>query len=187
MVSFDLFEETFCCDTGVCHGACCIEGDSGAPLEPDEIEQIEELLPRIMDIIPEECRQVIERDGVAYVDSDGELVTQIVNGRECVFSYIDPADGCRRCAIEKLCREGHTSFLKPISCHLYPVRLDRFDHFTAVNYHRWEICQCAVECGRKLRLPLYKFLREPLIRRFGADWYAELCHAADDYERAFSK
>lgn len=187
VVSFDLFEEMFCCDIAECKGACCIEGDSGAPLEMDEIAEIEEVLPEIMDMLSPECQEVIERDGVAAIDEQGDLVTPTLNGRECVFSYVDAADGVRKCAIEKVFREGKTDFMKPVSCHLYPVRLDKYEKFTAVNYHRWDICNCAAQCGKKIGLPLYKFLKEPLIRRFGEDWYHELELAADAYEKAFSK
>ena len=187
VVSFDLFEETFVCDLATCKGACCIEGDSGAPLEMDEIAEIEEAMEVVWDDLTPEAREVIDRQGVAYVDQQGDLVTSIVNNRECVFSFVDPSDGCRKCALEKAYRDGRTSFYKPISCHLYPVRLTKYEKFTAVNYHRWEICQCAVECGKRLGVPLYKFLKEPLTRRFGEEWYHELCMAAEAYEKEFSK
>lgn len=187
VVSFDLFEETFCCDLATCKGACCVEGDSGAPLEVDEIAEIEEVLPVIWDNLTPEAQKVIDSQGVAYVDEQGDLVTSIVNKRECVFSFTDPADGCLKCALEKAYREGKSSFYKPISCHLYPIRLNRYEKFTAVNYHRWEICHCAVDCGKRLNLPLYKFLKEPLIRKFGEEWYKELTMAAEAYEKEFSK
>lgn len=187
IVSFDLFEETFCCDLNTCRGACCVEGDSGAPIEMDEVAEIEEVLTVIEKDLTPEAKEVIEKQGVAYVDCQGDLVTSIVNGRECVFSYVDSADGIRKCAIEKAYREGKSSFMKPVSCHLYPVRLTKYSKFTAVNYHRWDICECAVKCGKGLKLPLYKFLKEPLIRRFGKEWYAELELAADAYEKQFNK
>lgn len=185
VVSFELFEQQFCCDLGVCHGECCIEGDSGAPLERDELAQLEEVLPVVWDDLSEVCRREIEEHGVAYLDEDGDLVTSIVGGRECVFSYVDKVDGTRKCAIEKAYREGKTDFYKPISCHLYPVRLTEYKDFTAVNYHRWSVCSCAEKLGSKLKLPVYKFLKEPLIRRFGVEWYAELERAAADYESSF--
>lgn len=187
VVSFDLFEQQFCCDLGKCRGECCIEGDSGAPLEESEFEELENALPAVWHDLSDDCKRIINEQGVAYRDEDGDLVTSIVNGRECVFSYVDNTDGIRKCALEKAFREGKSSFYKPISCHLYPVRLVEYKEFTAVNYHRWRVCDCAEKLGAKLKLPVYKFLKEPLIRRFGADWYAELEQAAADYEAAFAK
>lgn len=185
IVSFELFEQLFCCDLSVCKGECCIEGDSGAPLEESEVKELEKIVPIIWNDITEECRNVIESQGVAYRDEDGDMVTSIVNGRECVFSYID-TDGTRKCAIEKAYRENKTTFYKPISCHLYPVRLTEYKDFTAVNYHRWQVCNCAEKLGAKLKLPVYKFLKQPLIRKFGEEWYNELEKAAADYESTFS-
>ena len=184
VVSFDLFEQRFCCDLSVCRGECCIEGDSGAPLEEEEVSELEKVLPTVWNDLSEECRRVIEKQGVAYRDADGDLVTSIVGDRECVFSYKD-ADGVCKCAVEKAYREGRTGFYKPISCHLYPVRLTKYEGFTAVNYHRWEVCACAEKLGRKIGMPVYKFLKEPLIRRFGEAWYKELEEAAEAYEAEF--
>lgn len=185
VVSFDLFEQQFCCDLGICRGQCCVEGDSGAPLEPDELAQLEEALPAVWDDLSPVARHVIDRQGVAYVDCQGDLVTSIVDGRECVFSYVDAADGVCKCAFEKAFREGRSTFCKPVSCHLYPVRLTRYKDFTAVNYHRWNVCSCAEKKGHLLGLPVYKFLKTPLVRRFGEAWYAELEEAAKAYEAAF--
>ncbi len=184
VVSFDLFEQQFCCDLGVCRGQCCVDGDSGAPLEPGERAELERVLPTVWDDLSEASRAVIQRQGVAYVDCQGDLVTSIVDGRECVFSYLD-ADGVCKCAIEKAYREGRSAFYKPISCHLYPVRLTKYKRFTAVNYHRWNVCACAERNGKALRLPVYKFLKTPLIRRFGEAWYTELEAAAAAYEAEF--
>ncbi len=184
VVSFDLFEQQFCCDLGVCRGQCCVDGDSGAPLEHGERAELERVLPAVWDDLSEAARAVIRRQGVAYVDCQGDLVTSIVDGRECVFSYVD-ADGVCKCAIEKAYREGRSAFYKPISCHLYPVRLTKYKHFTAVNYHRWNVCACAERNGKSLRLPVYKFLKTPLIRRFGEAWYTELEAAAAAYEAEF--
>jgi len=120
---------------------------------------------------------VINRQGIAYTDYDGELVTSLVNGKECVFTYFD-ADGICKCAIDNAYREGRISVRKPVSCHLYPIRLTEYSDFTAVNYHRWSICEPAVRLGRKEGIPLYRFLREPLTRKFGEEWYNEVCEAA---------
>lgn len=187
IVSFDLFEQQFCCDLDICKGQCCVEGDAGAPLEMDEIAKLEEVLPVIWNDLSEAARKVVDAQGVAYSDAEGDLVTSIVNRRECVFSYIDSADGICKCAIEKAYHEGKTSFYKPISCHLYPVRLKKFKDFTAVTYHRWSVCSCAETKGHKLQLPVYKFLKTPLIRRFGETWYKELEEAAKAYEAEFNK
>lgn len=173
IVSLDLLEERFVCDLASCKGACCIEGDSGAPLEEAEIAIIEELLPVIWDDLSDVSRGVIDKQGVFYIDEDNEPVTSIVNGRECVFTYTDENGVCK-CAIEKAYREGKTDFYKPISCHLYPVRLQKYNSFTAVNIHKWNICNCARTLGSSLNVPTYKFLKEPLVRKFGEEWYAQL-------------
>lgn len=180
IVSFDLLEEPFVCDLLSCKGECCIEGDAGAPLENDEIARIEEILPLIWDDLTEVSREIIQKQGVYYIDTDGEPVTSIVGGRECVFTYTD-SHGICKCAIEKAYREGKTDFYKPISCHLYPVRLQKYSEFTAVNYHKWSICECARIQGSSLRVPVYKFLKEPLVRKFGEDWYKQLDYAAKEF------
>jgi hypothetical protein len=179
VVSLDLFDEQFVCDLNSCKGICCIEGDDGAPLEEEEVKIIEELLPVIWDDLTEVSKEVIRKQGVSYIDSDGEPVTSIVNGAECVFTYTD-GNGMCKCAIEKAYREGKTSFYKPISCHLYPVRLQKYNDFLAVNYHRWSVCNCARRLGANLKVPVYKFLKEPLVRRFGVDWYEQMEIAAEE-------
>jgi hypothetical protein len=173
IISLELLDEHFVCDLNSCKGICCIEGDDGAPLEDAEVKIIEDLLPVIWDDLTETSKEVIRRQGVSYIDDDGEPVTSIVNGAECVFTYTDK-DGTCKCAIEKAFREGKTDFYKPISCHLYPVRLQKYDEFTAVNYHRWSVCSCARKLGGKLGVPVYQFLKEPLIRRFGHEWFEQL-------------
>jgi hypothetical protein len=179
VVSLDLFDEQFVCDLNSCKGICCIEGDDGAPLEEEEVKIIEELLPVIWDDLTEVSKEVIRKQGVSYIDSDGEPVTSIVNGAECVFTYTDENGMCK-CAIEKAYREGKTSFYKPISCHLYPVRLQKYNDFLAVNYHRWSVCNCARRLGANLKVPVYKFLKEPLVRRFGVEWYEQMEIAAEE-------
>ncbi|NDV45774.1 DUF3109 family protein [Paludibacter sp. 221] len=173
IISLDLFDKCFVCDLNACKGICCIEGDAGAPLEEEEIGIIEELLPVIWDDLSEVSKEVINRQGVSYIDEEGEPVTSIVGGKECVFTYTD-SDGICKCAIEKAYREGKTDFYKPISCHLYPVRIQKYYDFEAVNYHRWKVCDCAFKLGSKLQVPVYKFLKEPLIRKFGEEWYEQM-------------
>lgn len=180
LVSLDLAEQFFCCDLDACLGQCCIEGDAGAPVTTEEVERIKEVLPAIWeDMIPAGRREV-EENGVAYIDEEGDLVTSIVDGRNCAFTCYGK-DGKCLCAIEKACREGRTDFLKPSSCHLYPLRLTQYPTFTAVNYHRWKICKPAETLGRKLGLRLYQFLEGPLTARFGKEWYAELKEACEAY------
>lgn len=173
LVSLDLAEEFFCCDLSKCLGACCIEGDDGAPVTPDEVEKIKESLPAIeADMLPRAVEEV-RRNGVAYTDEEGDLVTTLLDGRNCAFTCYGPGGVCL-CALEKARREGRTSWLKPASCALYPLRLTEYPSFTAVNYHRWSICRDAVANGRRLGIRLYQFLKQPLTERFGAEWYAEL-------------
>lgn len=173
LVSLDLAEEFFCCDLSKCLGACCIEGDAGAPVTPAEVEKIKESLPAIeADMLPRAVEEV-RRNGVAYTDEEGDLVTTLLDGRNCAFTCYGPGGVCL-CALEKARREGRTSWLKPASCALYPLRLTEYPSFTAVNYHRWNICRDAVANGRRLGIRLYQFLEQPLTERFGAEWYAEL-------------
>lgn len=180
LVSLDLAEQFFCCDLDSCHGECCIEGDAGAPITEDEKKKIEEILPIIWDDLLPQAQDIIKQDGVAYIDEEGDLVTSIVGGANCVFTCYGKNGMCY-CAIEKAYREGKIDFYKPISCHLYPVRLTTYPSFTAVNYHRWKICKCAEILGRKNGIRLYKFLEGPLTRLFGEEWYKELVMACDAY------
>ena len=190
VVSLDVFREKFLCNLDACKGECCIEGDAGAPVELDEVEKLEEVLPVIWDDLSPEARAVIDKQGVVYTDQDGDLVTCIVNGKDCVFTCYDEKGYCY-CAIEKAYREGKCNFYKPISCHLYPIRIGDYypirigDYgpFKAVNYHRWDVCKAAVLLGKKENLPVYKFLKEPLIRKFGQAWYDELENVAEELKK----
>ena len=178
VVSFDVFKEKFLCDLEGCNGACCIEGDAGAPITPDEVKEVEALLPEIWDELLPEAREVINRQGISYYDPSGELVTSIVNGKDCVFTCYDER-GCCYCAIERAYRQGRVPFYKPVSCHLYPIRVKRFSTGDyGLNLHRWNICKCAFECGKKNGVKLYRALREPIVRAFGEDFYEQLCQAA---------
>lgn len=180
LVSLDLIERYFCCDLDACLGACCIEGDAGAPITDDERRQIEDALPDVYNDLLPGAKRVIDENGVSYVDEEGDLVTSIVNGRDCVFTCYDNGGKCL-CAFEKAWRQGNCKFMKPMSCHLYPVRLTQYPTFTAVNLHRWKICKPAEVLGRKNGIRAYQFLRGPLVRRFGQAWYDELCLAAEAY------
>ena len=178
LISDDIFEEEFICDLCRCKGQCCIDGESGAPITKEEYTEINEILPEIWDDLSPKAQELINEQGIAYTDYDGELVTSIIKGEECVFTFFDENGVCK-CAIDNAYREGRISVQKPISCHLYPIRLKEYEEFTAVNYNRWSICEPAVDLGRKNGVPLYLFLKEPLIRKFGEDWYNEVCEAAD--------
>lgn len=180
LVSLDLIERFFCCNLDACKGECCIEGDAGAPISNEEYEKLKEILPIVWDDLLPAAKEVIEESGVGYIDSEGDLVTSIVGGKDCVFTCYGEGGMCY-CAIEKAYREGRTDFMKPISCHLYPVRLSEYPDFTAINYHRWKICKAAEVLGRKEGIRLYQFLKNPLERRFGKEWYAELCQACEAY------
>lgn len=184
LVSLDLAERYFCCDLDACKGQCCLEGDAGAPLEEDEVDKIEALLPVIWDELLPAARTEIEANGVSYVDEEGDLVTSLVGGTNCVFATLD-GNGQWICAIERAYRQGRVDFYKPISCHLYPVRIKKYDSFTAVNYHRWKICKAAEVLGRAKGLRAYKFLEGPLRRRFGDAWYEELALTCEEYIRAY--
>lgn len=181
IIALDVIEESFLCDLSVCMGECCVEGDSGAPLETEEVEKLKEILPHVWDDLSSVAQAEISQTGVAYEDTDGEMVTSIVNGKDCVFTYYDEKGICK-CAIEKAYKEGKIDFYKPISCHLYPIRLQKYRDFTAVNYHRWRICKAAVALGEKKGLKIYQFLEQPLIRKFGKEWYEQLCIAAEEYK-----
>lgn len=181
IVSFDIFKEKFYCDINACKGECCIEGDAGAPLESKEVELLKKVLPVIWDDLSDEAKDIINKQGVCYKDVDGDLVTSIVNGKDCVFTCYDDNGYCL-CAIEKAYRDGKTDFYKPISCHLYPIRVGKYGSYKALNYHRWNVCKAAVLLGEKKNTPIYKFLKEPLIRSFGEEWYTELEIAAKELE-----
>ena len=180
LVSLDLIEHFFQCDLSNCKGACCIEGEAGAPLEKEEYNILRDILPTIWHDLAPKAQQVIEKQGVGYIDVCGETVTSIVDGKDCVFTCYDSNNICR-CAIEKAFQEKRTDFIKPISCHLYPVRVTQYKNYRAVNYNRWKICRSAEILGEKVQIPIYHFLREPLIRKFGQKWYDMLDLCADEY------
>ena len=202
LISSDILTEFFCCDLEACKGACCVEGDAGAPVTLDEVMEIENRVDAVWNNLSASAQAVIDKQGVAYTDEEGDLVTSIVGGKDCVFTcYSDiEVDGttvhdCCLCTLECAARQqagnhsgdtshdasNHTPFIKPISCALYPIREKIFsDGTVALNYHQWSVCRPAREKGKTMRLPVYRFLRGPLIRRFGASWYDELCAVADD-------
>lgn len=173
IVSADLLRECFACDLSQCKGICCVEGNSGAPLETDEVDTLEREYEAYKPYMTSEGIEAVERQGFMVVDDDGEYTTPLVNDAECAFTYRE--NGVTLCAIEKAWKEGRTAFRKPISCHLYPIRLVQFSNGTiGLNYHRWSVCEPARKCGRRLGIPVYKALREPIVRRFGEEFYKAL-------------
>ena len=182
LVSLDVLEKEFCCDLDTCRGSCCIEGDAGAPLTVEEEEKIQSILPVLLPDMTKEAKAVVEAQGIAYNDPSNERVTSIVNNKDCIFARTDHNGWCY-CLIEKAYNAGKIDFKKPISCHLYPIRLTKVGEYTGLEYHRWDICHCARIKGKKLHLPLYQFLKEPLIRRFGQAWYEELELTANEWKK----
>lgn len=180
LVSLDLAERFFQCDLDSCLGECCIEGDAGAPITHEEYQKLKEVKDIVWDDLLPSAKERIKEAGVGYIDEEGDLVTQIVDGRNCVFTTYAPGGKCL-CAIDKAYREGRCNWRKPISCYLYPLRLTEYPDFTAVNYHRWKICRCAEIAGRAKGIRLYQAMREPLIERFGREWYDELVEACEAY------
>lgn len=179
LLSPDIITEFFCCDYDKCKGICCVEGDAGAPVLMDEIAELEDCLDCIWHDLSAQAQAVIDQQGVAYSDRDGDMVTSIVNGKDCVFTCYD-SESCL-CALEMAYREGKTRFCKPISCSLYPIRERQFSNgFIGLNYHRWDVCCDAVRKGRAENVRVYEFLKEPLTRRFGKEWYADLCALAKE-------
>lgn len=177
LVSSDILTECFCCDLDACKGICCVEGDAGAPVTTDEVMAIEDSLDTVWEDLSASAQAIIDRQGVAYSDPDGDLVTSIVGGKDCVFTCYD--NGCCLCALERAYRNGKAKFCKPISCALYPIREKRFSSgLVGLNYNRWAVCKDAVKKGNELQLPVYRFLEDPLTRRFGEAWYKELCEVA---------
>lgn len=160
----DILSQFFCCDIESCHGRCCEEGDAGAPVTMDEIADIEEQLDDLWPQLSAGAQAVIDQQGVAYSDPEGELVTSIVCGGNCAFR------GRQGCLLRQ----------RPISCHLYPIREKKLGALVGLNYHRWNICEDAIRLGTERGIRLYEFLREPLVRRFGKAWYDELCATADE-------
>lgn len=178
IISFDVFQKHFLCDLLACKGACCVEGDSGAPLTGEEAELIEKYYPQFEEYLSEKHKDEVNKQGYSIIDSDGDLVTPLYNNRECAYTYTDE-HGITKCAIEKAFLEGKIDFRKPVSCHLFPIRITPYRDFDAVNYQELDICKPGRACGAKNELPLYVFLKEPLIRKYGKEWYKELEIAAE--------
>ena len=173
IVSEDIIEKDFMCNLSACKGACCVGGDAGAPLEEEEVKILQKMYPKIKPFLRPEGIKVIEEQGVFVTLEDGELETPLVNNENCAYVSFDNR-GVAICGIEEAYNQGEISWKKPVSCHLYPVRVKDYSEFSAVNYHNWKICDDACTLGKELQIPIYKFVKEALIRKFGEDWYMEL-------------
>lgn len=173
IVSTQIFEKKFVCDLNACKGACCVEGDAGAPLTKEEVGFLERDFEVIKPYMREEGIKAVEASGVSYLDEENEPVTTLVNGGECAFVFFDE-NGITKCAVEAAHLDGKTDFKKPISCHLYPIRVKKFNDYEALNYDKWSICEPACACGDALNVPVFRFLKEPIIRAFGEEFYKEL-------------
>lgn len=173
LISDDIREQFFVCDLDKCKGACCVEGDLGAPLEPAELSELEGVLEAVKPYLSAEAIEALEHNGPYLLDEEGDFSTTTINNKECAFAFYDER-GILKCGIEQAWKDGKTSFRKPISCHLYPIRVSKLHEFLALNYDRWHICSPACTLGASLSVPMYQFLKEALIRRFGEGWYNEL-------------
>jgi hypothetical protein len=182
ILSDDIAENFFVCNLEKCKGACCVEGDLGAPLEDDELETMEEIYDEVKPYMREEGIAAVEAQGKYVLDEDGDYSTTTVNGKECAYAVYDER-GILKCAIEQAYNAGKIGFKKPISCHLYPIRITKYDKYDAVNYDRWSICSPACALGTQLNVPLYIFLKDALLRKYGQQWYDNLVEAIKNHEK----
>jgi len=179
LVSEEILEQDFVCNLSACKGACCVDGEAGAPLEEEETEILVDIFQEVRPFLRPEGIEAIEAQGVFVKGEDGEWETPLVNNSEC--AYVIYTNGIAKCGLEEAYNQGATTWKKPISCHLYPIRIRAYSEFTAVNYHKWEICDPACALGSELKVPIYKFVKDALIRKFGAEWYEELQKVAEEY------
>lgn len=172
LVSLDVFEKKFVCDLNACKGACCIKGDAGAPVEKEEEEEMKKVLSEVLPYMRTEGKQAVKEQGIAVRDEEGELTTPLVDGGECAYVTFDET-GTAKCAFELAFQDGKIDFPKPVSCHLYPIRIRKYNRFEALNYDRWEICDPACALGEKLAVPVFRFVKNALVRKYGEDWFAQ--------------
>jgi hypothetical protein len=181
IVSEEILERDFVCNLSACKGNCCIDGDAGAPLSAEETKIMEEIYPKVKPYLRPEGIAAIEAQGTWVKGEDGDFETTLIEGKDCAYVIFDGATAL--CGIEQAYNEGVVSWKKPVSCHLYPIRVKDFSEFTAVNYDKWDICNDACTLGKELQVPVYKFVKEALVRRFGEDWYLELEKVALDLKK----
>ena len=181
LISEDILEKKFVCDLNACKGACCVAGDSGAPLDKEELPLLKAVLKDVKPYMVTKGIMAIEKNGAYVIDADGDYTTTLVSpGAECAFVFFDEQK-IAKCAIDQAYRDGKINWQKPISCHLYPIRIKKIKDYEAVNYDKWDVCKPACECGKKLDVPVYKFLKEPLIRKYGKAWFKQLEQSAKLY------
>lgn len=173
IVSEEIIEKEFICNLSACKGVCCIKGDAGAPLEDKELQILKDIFPKVKPFLRKEGLKAIEKQGVYTTNDDNEYEMPLINGEDCAYVFFDK-NKVAMCAIEEAYNEGEISFKKPISCHLYPIRIREYNEFSAVNYHKWGICDDACTLGKELKVPVYKFVKQALLRKYGEAWYSEL-------------
>lgn len=185
ILSLDVIEKKFACNYAKCKGICCVEGDAGAPLTDEEITQIEQALPDILPLLSPENQKTITQKGIFYIDLDKEKVTSLVNHAECAFVITE--NSMYSCAIERAWEQGKCELQKPISCHLYPIRIKKYHDFEGVHYDSWHICKDAIVKGNNKGIRVFEFCKTALIRKYGKDWYAELEIIASQWELETNK
>lgn len=181
IVSEDIIEKDFLCNLSACKGACCIDGDAGAPLDSEEIQILKDIYPKVKPFLRKEGIAAIETQGTHITTAFGDFETPLINGADCAYVIYDDKKTAL-CGIEEAYNQGEVSWKKPVSCHLYPIRIKEYSEFSAVNYDKWEICDDACTLGKELQVPIYKFVKEALIRKFGEDWYSELEKVAETHK-----
>lgn len=182
LLSEDVIEKEFVCNLSACKGACCIDGDAGAPLSKEELPILEKIYKDVEPFLTSAGKKAIEEQGLYTTNEFGEYETTLVDGKDCAYVIFDEHE-TTMCGIEEAYNQGIVDWKKPISCHLYPIRIQDYTEFSAVNYHKWEICDDACSLGKELQVPVYKFVKQALIRKFGEDWYAELEKTAEEYQK----
>ena len=180
IVSEDIIEKDFVCNLSACKGACCVDGEAGAPLDEEETKILEKIYPKVKPFLRKESIAVIEKEGPWVKSEWGELETPLINGADCAYVIFDEKKTAL-CAIEEAYNSGEIDWKKPVSCHLYPIRVKDYSEFSAVNYHKWEICDDACSLGKELQVPVYKFVKQALVRKFGQNWYDELEKVAEKH------
>lgn len=181
IVSEEIIENDFVCNLSACKGACCVDGDAGAPLSHEETQILVDIYPKVKPFLRPEGIAAIEEQGAFVIGSDGEYETTLIDGKDCAYVIFDGKTAL--CGIEQAYNQGIVDWKKPVSCHLYPVRVKEYSDFSAVNYHKWHICSDACTLGAELQVPVYKFVKEALVRKFGIEWYEELEKVAQDLKK----
>ncbi len=181
IVSEEIIENDFVCNLSACKGACCVDGDAGAPLTQEETQILVDIYPKVKPFLRPEGIEAIEQQGAFVIGDDGEYETTLIDGKDCAYVIFDGKTAL--CGIEQAYNQGIVDWKKPVSCHLYPIRVKEYSDFSAVNYHKWHICSDACTLGTELQVPVYKFVKEALIRKFGVEWYEELEKVAQELKK----